>query len=89
MNTPRPAALMQASDSRPDPAPDPGRQGTPGACETAAPPMWTRGELALFHPYYHDDWADEFVTLACDDEVWGFGDMLSLNRTGAALCKTR
>ncbi len=57
--------------------------------DSTTPPLWARGELALFHPYLHDDWADEFVTLACDDEVWGFGDMLSTNGQGITACKAR
>ena len=71
-------ARMERSEIREDTSPT-----------SPAPPLWTRGELALFHPYLHDDWADEFVTLACDDEVWGFGDMLLTNGQGITACKAR
>lgn len=42
-------------------------------------PLWSRGELALFHPWLHDDWADEFAVIANDDGAWGFGDLLPAN----------
>jgi hypothetical protein len=84
-------ARMERSEIREDnltvPLPDSGLR--PASGRHAAPPLWTRGELALFHPYLHDNWADEFVTLARDDEVWGFGDMLSTNGQGITTCKAR
>jgi hypothetical protein len=93
MNTPRTdAARMPHGAIREDSPMDASLRpasGRRGATTAAPPTLWTRGELALFHPYYHDDWADEFATLACDDEVWGFGDTLSTQGQGVAAWKTR
>jgi hypothetical protein len=87
MDTYRPGLIRtQLSEIRDNLSPDTGRSE---GSVTPQPPLWTRGELALFHPYFHDDWADEFSTQACDDDVWGFGDMLSINGPGVAAWKTR
>ncbi len=81
---------MQRSEIRDNLSPDSGLRPASGLRQgPATPPMWARGELALFHPYFQDDWADEFSTQACDDDVCGFGDMLSINTPGVAAWKTR
>ncbi|MBK6744762.1 MAG: hypothetical protein IPG66_18140 [Hydrogenophilales bacterium] len=80
---------MQRSEIREGVSPDSGLWPASGLRAPSAPPLWTRGELALFHPYYHDDWADEFALISNDAGVWGFGDLLPANGLEGHAWKTR
>jgi hypothetical protein len=92
---PLPVARMQRSEIRGDTVPDSGlrpasrlREAS-GLRDEGSSPLWSRGELALFHPWFHDDWADEFAVIANDEGAWGFGDLLPGNAPETPTWKTR
>lgn len=81
--------IRDTRDIRETAAPDSGLRPASGLPGEGHSPLWSRGELALFHPWFHDDWADEFAVIANDDGAWGFGDLLPANGPETPSWKTR